>query len=159
DLDPWQRANLGEMRRLWVHATAVEPRLVEALTRAVGRAEAVWRKARPAADFALALPALAELLALVRQAAAAKSAKLGGAPYEALIDEFEPGLTTAEIDRVFDDLAGFLPGLRAAALERQAKHPAPLLPAGPFPLPAQAAIARKLMAVVGFAFEHGRLDT
>ncbi len=159
ELDPWQRANLAEMRRLWVHATALEPALVEALTKSIGRAETVWRKARPAADFALALPALAELLGLVREAAAAKAAKLGVAPYEALVDEFEPGLTTAEIDRVFDDLAAFLPGLRAKALARQAARPAPLLPAGPFPIAGQIELSRRLMRAVGFDFEHGRLDT
>src|SRR4029077_6690090 len=28
ELDPWQRANLAEMRRLWIHGTALEPDLV-----------------------------------------------------------------------------------------------------------------------------------
>jgi carboxypeptidase Taq len=159
ELDPWQRANLAEMRRLQVHATAVEPRLVEALARAVGRAEALWRKARAASDFPLAKPALAELLGLVREVAAAKAAKLGTAPYEALVDEFEPGLTIAEIDRVFDGLAAFLPALRAAALARQAGRPAPIQPKGPFPVPQQQALAHRLMEVLGFVFDHGRLDT
>ena len=159
DLDPWQQANLGEMRRLWVHATALEPRLVEALAKTVGRTETLWRQARPAADFALVKPALADLLALVREAASAKAAKLGVGPYEALIDEYEPGLTLAEIDRVFDGLVSFLPGLRAAALERQAKLPPPLVPAGPFALEGQKLLARKLMQILGFVFDHGRLDT
>src|SRR4051794_10665786 len=34
DLDEWQRANLREMRRKYRHAHALEPALVEALTRA-----------------------------------------------------------------------------------------------------------------------------
>ena len=70
-LGPWQRANLAEMRRHWIHATALEPRLVEALTHAASRCEQLWRQARPAADYALVLPALREVLALVREAAAA----------------------------------------------------------------------------------------
>ena len=159
ELDPWQKANLAEMRRLQVHATAVEPRLVEALARAVGRAEALWRKARAESDFPMVKPALAELLGLVREVAVAKAAKLGTLPYEALIDEFEPGLTIPEIDRVFDGLASFLPDLRTEALARQAKRPAPIQPQGPFPLPQQQALARKLMEIVGFVFDHGRLDT
>ena len=159
DLDPWQCANLSEMRRLWVHATALEPRLVEAIAKSVGRCEMLWRKARPAADFALVKPELETLLALAREAAVAKAARLGTAPYEALIDEFEPGLRVAEIDRLFDDLAGFLPDLRAAALERQAKRPGPLMPEGPFPVAAQLQLSRRLMETVGFDFQHGRLDT
>jgi carboxypeptidase Taq len=95
----------------------------------------------------------------VREVAVAKAAKLGTLPYEALIDEFEPGLTIPEIDRVFDGLASFLPDLRTEALARQAKHPAPIQPQGPFPLPQQQALARKLIEIVGFVFDHGRLDT
>ena len=157
DLDPWQQANLQEMRRLWIHATALAPDLVEALAKAVGRCETVWRKARPAADFALVRPELETLLGLVRQAAAAKAEKLGCSSYEALIDEFEPGMRVAEIDRLFAGLS-FLPALREAALAKQAKRPAPIREPGPFPLAAQQALGRKLMGIVGFDFHHGRFD-
>ena len=47
ELDPWAIANLHEMRRQWIHATALEPRLVEALSRAASRCEGIWREARP----------------------------------------------------------------------------------------------------------------
>jgi carboxypeptidase Taq len=158
ELDPWQRANLGEMRRLWAHAAALEPRLVEALAKAVGRCEALWRKARPAADFPLVKAELEGLLGLMREAAEAKGARLGRSPYEALIDEYQPGLTTAEIDRLFDDLEQFLPPLRQAALDRQAQRPAPVEPQGPFAIEAQLQLARRLMQTTGFDFCHGRLD-
>ncbi|MBX6321822.1 MAG: carboxypeptidase M32, partial [Rhodospirillaceae bacterium] len=107
-LDPWQRANLAEMRRAWIHANAVEAGLVEALSRAVTRCEGLWRKARPAADFAVVEAALGEVLALVRQVGRAKAEALGVSPYEALLDEYEPGGRTAEIDAIFDALAAFL---------------------------------------------------
>mgnify|MGYP001254032637 CR=1 FL=1 len=158
-LDGWQRANLAEMRRQWTHATAVDARLVEALTKACARCEAQWRRARAAGDYASILPALTEVLGLVREQAAAKASKLGLAPYDALLDEYEPGGRAAEIDPVFDDLAAFLPGFLARVLEHQATSPAPRAPAGPFPVEKQAALARRLMEAVGFDFEHGRLDT
>ena len=157
-LDPWQRANLAEMRRLRVHATALDPGLVEALAKASGRAESVWRKARPAGDYALAKPVLETLLGLVREAATAKADALGVSPYEALIDEFEPGLRVSEIDRLFDGLAGFLPNLREAALARQAKRPAPIRPKGPFPEAAQQALGRKLIQVHDVGVANGRID-
>src|SRR5262249_45966881 len=90
ELDAWQRANLREMRRRWLHATAVPPELVEALTKACSASEMVWRKARPAADFAAVRPYLEKVLELVREAAAAKAAGLGVSLYEALLDEYEP---------------------------------------------------------------------
>jgi len=158
DLDPWQRANLAEMRRVWVHATAVPADLVEALSKACSACEMRWREARPKGDFAAVLPALRHVLALVRQVAAAKAERLGKSPYEALLDEYEPGGSTAEIDRLFDDLARFLPGMIEGALARQAARPAPLPLSGPFPIEAQRALGVKLMERLGFDFAHGRLD-
>ncbi len=157
ELDPWQQANLHEMRRLWIHATALSPDLVEALAKSVGRCDTLWREARPASDFAMIRPDLEILLGLVREAAQAKADKLGCQPYEALIDEFEPGMRVAEIDRLFADLS-FLPALREAALAKQAKRPAPVRPAGPFALADQQKLGRRLMGIVGFDFAHGRFD-
>ena len=50
-VDPWQAANVREMRRLWRHATAVDARLVEAISKASSRCEMIWREARPKSDF------------------------------------------------------------------------------------------------------------
>ncbi|MEQ9609842.1 MAG: carboxypeptidase M32 [Kiloniellaceae bacterium] len=158
-LDAWTQANLFEMRRRWLHATALESDLVEALSKACKRCEMIWRKARPAADFAAVLPALREVLNLTRQAAAAKAERLGCSLYDALLDEYEPGGQSARIDAVFADLAAFLPGFLSDELDRQAAQPPALPLEGPFPIAKQEALARKLMAAVGFDFEHGRLDT
>lgn len=158
-LDGWQRANLREMRRDWRHATALESELVEALSRAARRCEMAWRAARPAGDFAAVQPLLAELLGLVRRKAEAKGEALGLSPYEALVDEYEPGLTVAQIDPLFDELSGFLPGFLGEVLERQAARPPGELPPGPFPAERQKRLAERLMAAAGFEFDHGRLDT
>ncbi len=158
-LDDWQKANLAEMRRAWLHATSLDGRLVEALSRATKRCEMTWREARPAADFARVLPALTLVLSLVREAAQAKAEKLGVSPYDALLDEYEPGGSSARIDEIFGELAKFLPGFLGEVLERQAARPAPLPLVGPFPVDKQNALARRLMQAVGFDFRHGRLDT
>lgn len=158
DLDEWQRGNLREMRRDWLHATALPPALVEAFSRACSACEMAWRSARKANDFPAVLPALREVLALVREVAAAKAARLGKGPYEALLDQYEPDGSTADIDRLFEPLAASLPGLIARALERQATRPAPLVPEGPFPIEAQRRAGLALMERLGFDFAHGRLD-
>jgi carboxypeptidase Taq len=158
NLDEWEAANLAEMRRQWIHATALDSRLVEAMSKAAVACEQVWRKARPASDFAMIKPALAEVLRLVREAAAAKAAKLNCAPYDALLDEYEPGGSAAEIDEVFRALSTFLPEIRARAIEKQARQPAPVLPQGPFPIAKQRELGESLMRAMGFDFEHGRLD-
>jgi len=158
-LDPWRQANLRGMRRTWRHETALEAKLVEALAKTQHSCEMIWREARPASDFAAVLPRFSELLGLVREAGDAKAAALECAPYEALLDEYEPGGSAARIDEIFADLAGFLPEFLGQVLERQASKPKPVAPSGPFPAAKQEALGRRLMAGVGFDFAYGRLDT
>src|SRR5712691_12932880 len=124
-LDSWQRANIREMRRRWRHAAAVPGDLVEAKSRACSESETVWRAARPADDFAAALPGLERVLGLTREIAQAKADEFGTSPYEALLDQYEPGGAIAAIDLLFDEIAGFLPELLDAALAHQAAQPVP----------------------------------
>ncbi len=157
-LDDWQRANLAEMRRRYVHATAVPADLVERLSVASSDCEMAWRSARPANDFAGLLPKLRAVLELTREQAHAKAAALNCTPYDALLDQYEPGGRADEIDRLFGELEAFLPELTQRVLERQRGAPAPLPLDGPFDVAAQRALGVKLMAALGFEFEHGRLD-
>ncbi|MBV8402469.1 MAG: carboxypeptidase M32, partial [Acetobacteraceae bacterium] len=77
DLGAWQRANLREMRRRWLHATAVPGALVEAESRACSECEAVWRRARSENDFAAVLPGLEQIIRIEREIAAVKAERLG----------------------------------------------------------------------------------
>jgi carboxypeptidase Taq len=157
-LDTWQCANLREMARRRSHAAALPGSLVEAVSRVSCVCETVWRKARPENDFAAVLPLLGEMLRLQREVAAAKAEHLGVSRYEALLDRYEPGGRVATIDRLFDEIAAFLPDLIEAVLTRQSAE-APLPPlCGPFPIEAQRRAALRLMEAVGFDFDHGRLD-
>ena len=56
----------------------------------------------------------------MRDKAALLGQALGVAPYDALIDEFTPGLRTTEIDVIFKALSRRLPTLIRTAIERQA---------------------------------------
>ncbi|HEY9163123.1 MAG TPA: carboxypeptidase M32, partial [Magnetovibrio sp.] len=157
-LDAWQQANLGEMRRAWVHSACVDADLVEALSRACSACETTWRSARAAADFKAVLPELGEVLNLTRQMAAAKSEKLGVGAYDALLDQYEPDGRAAAIKPVFADLKAFLPDFLDDVLTAQAAGPAIELPQGPFPTAQQRAVGETFMRALGFDFEHGRLD-
>lgn len=157
-LDEWQTANLRGMRRERIHAVAVPGDLLEALTKAGISCEGVWRGAREAGDFTAVLPEFEGMLALVTESATAKAEVLGCSPYEALLDENDPGRRVAEIDRLFGELSDFLPEFLNRVLARQNERPAPPVPAGPFPVAQQRLLAHDLMAAVGFDFDHGRLD-
>jgi carboxypeptidase Taq len=155
-LDDWQSANLREMRRDWLHAAAVPTDLVERLSKAGSACEMIWRQARPASDFARVKESLQAVLDLTREVAAIKSQALSLSPYDALLDQYEPGGRSADIEVLFADLADFLPGFMRDSLAVQPTAPA--LPQGPFPRSAQKQIGLQLMTTLGFDFDHGRLD-
>lgn len=151
-----QRGNLRAIRHRYVHSTAVDTRLVEEINRATAKCEMAWRDAKPANDFAGLRPHLESVLRLVRERAAAKAAALQVAPYQALLDEFNPGLRHADVRTFFARLEAFLPALLRTVLDRQGPPPATLrIPASQG---AQARFGAELMRRMGFDFAHGRLD-
>lgn len=157
-LDPWQSANLKKMRRQYIHATAVTADLVARKVRLTSEAEMAWREARPANDYKTLEPMLEEIFGLLREEAAQLSEALGVAPYEALLDGYDEGRTVAEIDAIFGDLEDFLPGFLGEVIEKQASDGTPKPLDGPFPVDVQRDVGRRLMEIIGFPFEHGRLD-
>ena len=156
-LEPMQRANVAEMRREWRSSNALPEALVEASSLAAARCEHAWRSQRPANDWAGFAANLREVLRLARETAQRLSEQTGLAPYDALMDQFEPGMTSAEVDRVFGDLQQWLPELVRRAREHQAKDTIEL-PTGPFAKSAQRALSHDVMALLGFDFDAGRLD-
>jgi carboxypeptidase Taq len=157
-LDPWRAANLREMRRTWVHESALPADLVEARSRATSACEMVWRDARKAADFKRLLPTLGDVLTVMRRVGEAKAAALGTSLYDALLDEYEPDGRAARIDILFGELRAFLPELLGRVMEHQARAPRPLELDGPFAVAAQRRLGEELIRRIGFDFDHGRLD-
>jgi carboxypeptidase Taq len=156
-LDEWQRANLRAMRRQRDHAIATPVSLISRLARATSLAEAAWTDARQRNDFAVFAPHLEEVLRLVRDKAALLGQALGLAPYDALVDQFTPGLRVADIDVVFRALSRKLPSLIRDAIERQSQT-GPLPLSGRFPAGKQRQLITEVMKAVGFPFDRGRLD-
>ena len=157
-LDDWQQANVREMKRCWQHATAVPADLVAAISKACHASELFWRKARRDNNFKDFIPHQEKVLGLIRESASAKSAALGLSPYDALLDEYDAGTTSAMIDPIFDDLAAFLPNFIAKVMDHQAKQPAPLEITGHFPVVKQKSLGKMMMEKLGFDFTRGRLD-
>ncbi|HUN74568.1 MAG TPA: carboxypeptidase M32 [Steroidobacteraceae bacterium] len=156
-LTDWQVANLREMRRQRDHAIATPVSLISRLARATSRAEVQWLEARHQGRFEVFAPHLEEVVNLVRDKAALLGQALNLAPYDALVDEFSPGLTTADIEAVFKALSRRVPALIREVIGLQEHQP--LLPiAGKFPPAKQRALSVEIMKAIGFPFERGRLD-
>ncbi len=156
-LDDVQRANLREIRRDWRLANALPESLVQRRQLAASRCEHAWRTQRPANDWAGFLDNFREVLALAREEAERLSQQLGIARYDALMERFEPGMRGATVDQVFGDVRRWLPGLIARVGERQAREPV-IQPVGPFPVEAQRRLCERVIRLLGFDFDAGRLD-
>jgi len=156
-LTPAQRANLREIERDWRQASALPAALVARREQACARCEHAWRSQRAANDWAGFVVNFRAVLAIVREEAARLSDAGGLAPYDALIDRYEPGMRSAVVDRLFADLWQWLPGLIAQVRERQAGEPV-LAPRGPFAVDAQRRLCERVLRELGFDFDAGRLD-
>ncbi|MFH7040700.1 carboxypeptidase M32 [Paucibacter sp. JuS9] len=152
-----EKANLREMRRAWRDANALPQALVEAKSLASSRCEHAWRSQRPANDWPGHLENLREVVRLAREEARLLAESSGLSLYDALLDRYEPGMRSAEVDRVFGDLRQWLPGLIRAVQDRQASETT-IEPVGPFPQAAQRALGLDAMKLLGFDFDGGRLD-
>ncbi|RBI87660.1 carboxypeptidase M32 [Rhodosalinus halophilus] len=146
-------AQLRLIRRQHERAVKVPARLAAELARVTSRAQGVWAEARAAQDAGAFVPVLAEVVALRREEGAALAQ--GGDLYDALLQDYEPGTTAAEIEAMFGALGPRLAELRSAVLER----PAPAALSGRFDEAAQHALARELAQAFGYDLMRGRIDT
>jgi len=147
--------NLREIRRAYDRATRVPPALVEELARTAALAHGVWVDARRASDFERFRPWLAKLVALKQQEAAAVGG--GRVPYDALLDEYEPGETVARLTPVFAELRTSLVDL-VGRIGRSPKRPDLSILHRAYPIAAQEAFGRTVAEAIGFDFQAGRLD-
>ncbi|MDB5527820.1 MAG: carboxypeptidase [Devosia sp.] len=155
-----QRLALAEFKRSYINATCLPTEFVERRTAATMRSEQLWRELRAKNDWDSFLPALEGVVALVREEAQLRADALKLAPYDALMEQYDPGNRTAELDTVFSDLKtflkGFVPDALDAQAERLAKRPRKALN-GPYPIEKQRELGLAAMRAVGFDFTHGSL--
>jgi len=148
-------ANLREARRDFDRHTRVPAELIEERARTFTLAHEAWVDARARNDFAAFRPWLEKNITLAQRYAEALGYE--DRLYDALLDEFEPGETTAHVAASFEPLREALVDLLRRI--RDADEVATDVLRGSFPAAAQASFATRVATEVGFDFEHGRLDT
>ena len=156
-LDPMQRANLREMRREWELANLLPERLIEAKSLAGSRCEHAWRTQRKENDWKGFLENFSEVVKLSREEAQTLSQTRGVSPYDALMDKYEPGTRSADIDVLFGELKTWLPDLIGKVSAKQACD-CVAAARGPFPVASQRELGLEIMGILGFDFSAGRLD-
>lgn len=152
-LDPVAAANLREISRSFARNTKVPAKLAAEIARVTSLAQGIWAEARANEDFDAFAPTLERVLELRREEADALSG--GGDRYDALLQDYEPGTTAAEIKAIFDGMrprtVALLDRVRGAA-----HQPASL--SGTYVEVDQMTLGRELAGVFGYDFNHGRID-
>ncbi|MDW6021927.1 carboxypeptidase M32 [Mesorhizobium sp. BAC0120] len=157
-LNEAQRAALRELKRQYANLTSLPAEFVERQTKARLRSEQLWRDLRPKNDWAGFLPALEGVIALVREEAQLRASVLQLEPYDALMEQYDPGNRAIDITPVFAELKAFLRDFIPEALAAQEKKPSVKPLAGTYPIERQRELGLAMMAAVGFDFTHGSLS-
>ena len=147
--------NVREIRRAYDRAVKLPKQLVEELARVTTRAQQAWQEARAANDFPAFCPWLEKIVKLKREEAAAVGYKEH--PYDALLDEYEPGSTSAQIRQVFAGLSAELVPL-IAALGQSPRRPNLEILKRDYPVELQRVFGTAAASAIGFDFAAGRLD-
>ncbi|HTH13480.1 MAG TPA: carboxypeptidase M32, partial [Spirochaetia bacterium] len=148
------RALVRLHQRAYDRASKLPKDLVERQARLVGTAQPTWARARHENSFEKFAPYLDQLVDLARE-----TAELLGYqehPYDALLEEYEPGTTSAEVKAVFDGLeSGVAELVRRLGARPQVRND---FLYQKFPRADQEHLGRKIAGDLGFDWTAGRLD-
>ncbi|MGM0706263.1 MAG: carboxypeptidase M32 [Bacteroidota bacterium] len=142
------------VRRDYDRARKLPSDLVSALSQAASRGQTAWKQARTNDDFNHFAPHLEELVDLTIQKAEALGYETER--YDALLDEYEPGLPTSAVVDTFADLREQLVPLVDAIADQPAPNDAMLH--GAFPVDQQKAFGEAVITDFGYDFDCGRQD-
>jgi carboxypeptidase Taq len=148
-------ADIVNMRRDYERKTKLPQALVEELARLAVLGQQLWVEARKANDFARFQPLLERTIELKRQEAAAIGYE--DVPYDALLDEYEPGAKTKEVERVLAGLRDQLVPL-VAEIASSSRRPNLDVLKRFFPIVLQERLGRQAIEAFGYDFRAGRLD-
>ena len=150
--DPVCRAAVRNITRDHRRAVKVPTRLVAELAEASNAGFVDWMRAREENDFARFQAALERLIRLRQE----EISHLGPAdnPYDHLLDQYDPGSTTAQLEPMFarlrEELSSFLDDLKGLD--------GPAAVSGTWDVGAQKAFSDRVISDIGFRLHDGRLD-
>ncbi len=151
--DETAAANLREIRRSYERNTKVPATLAAEIARVTSVAQGIWAEARAAEDWDTFEPVLANVIRLRQEEGQALAG--GGDVYDALLQDYEPGTTAAEIEAMFTALRPGLVALREKILGASITYPELDTE---FPEAGQLQLSEELALAFGYDLSHGRID-
>ena len=154
DADDVTKAMADRAKREYDRSTKIPEQRYRAYVVAVSAAEAAWEEAREKSDYALFGPHLKKLIGFNREFIGYWGHE--SSRYDKLLDVYEPGITTAELDIVFSEVREAIVALLARIKAKQ--KPDDSFLKSTFPVEAQARFSRYVLEKMGYDFGAGRLD-
>lgn len=152
-LSPPQAAAIEEWRRDYLHAIALPPQFVEEFAQLTSQSMTVWKNAKKTGAFQQFAPFLDKIVTMCRK----KADLLGYAehPYDALLDQYEPDMKTAQVAKLFEnlrrELSPFIKKIIQYPIDDQFLF-------GKWEAAKQIEFSRKILDRMGYSGEHGRVD-
>jgi carboxypeptidase Taq len=153
-LDEDQKRNVELSLRDYRKEVLLPSDFVERLAMAQSESFSAWIEARKVNDFGVFAGALQKVVELKREEADLR--RKGGERYDALLDNFEPGLTSATLDALFEDARTKIIPLIRTITSRESPDSSFLR--RKYPRDDQWAFGLKVIEQLGYRFEHGRQD-
>jgi carboxypeptidase Taq len=155
DPDSFEAANIREIKHSYEKLVKIPQSLVEEITKVTTVAHEVWADARGKSDFSIFLPYVEKIIKLKQQQAEAVG--YDKHPYDALLDDFEPGATIETVAKVFSAFRQELVDL-VKSLVNSGRSPDTSILKRNFPADRQEKFGKEAAAAIGYDFEKGRLD-
>jgi len=141
-------------KRDYERSKKIPPELWGRFAEETAKAQRIWEEAKEKNDFSLFAPQLKVVIEIVKEMAE----RIGyeKSPYDALLDFFEPGLTVEDLEEIIPPLRDFLK--RALRKIEAVEKPKDVFKGGPFEIEKQKELSLKVLKVMGYDLEAGRLD-
>lgn len=155
DFDTDEASHARVTRRLFDQETKIPTELVVRESKATSKAFVAWRRARAADDFSMFEPHLQEIVEIQIE----KADHLGydEHPYDALLDQFEPDMTTAKVGALFGELkGGLVPLVKEIAAKPEVDDS--FFHEGRYEQQKQWDFTLLLLRDIGYDFKRGRQD-
>ena len=153
--DPVHKGMLREMKKSYERLVKIPADRFVAFSRLTSEAQAVWAESRRRNDYEMFKPYLKQIMDFEKEFVGYLGYKQN--KYDTLLDQYEPDMTTAVLDKVFGDLRDKLVELLTELRER-GKAPNNDFLKGHYPADKQKALNREVLKLMGFDFNRGRVD-
>ncbi len=156
ELDEVQKAAVREMTRDFERKYKVPDELIKEMSKVSTKAQSAWEKARENSDFDLFLPHLEKHVELKKEVA--EYIGYENEPYDAFVDEYEPGFTADKIESIFEPMKKDLSSMATEIFSKELEPGEDVFEGKTFSVEKQKQFCKSLAEELGYDYKHGRLD-